>query len=221
MFRGFNEDLSLCTGFSPSIRSLLVSNILNNLPFNDDPSGLTTRDKFVKLVLGSGIFDNKFDSISISTMSESSTFNHFSPEEIMRTKNEIKLQFEMSTGLPYILKQYHFVDAFTIHLDIFKNKKIYNNLINLLPEVLNKQDSEVVYRRPMGVDFKPNVNRDDLYRDWTQFRNMFKMQPLNKIRDYYGEYVAFYFAWCGTFISSLWFPSVVGLGFFIYGLVKR
>lgn len=39
-----------------------------------------------------------------------------------------------------------------------------------------------------------------------------------KIRNYFGEKIAFYFAWVGILIMSLWIPAFIGLGVFSYGL---
>ena len=38
------------------------------------------------------------------------------------------------------------------------------------------------------------------------------------IRNYFGESNAFYFAWVGVFISVLWLPSLIGIGFFFFGV---
>lgn len=62
-----------------------------------------------------------------------------------------------------------------------------------------------------------NDPRFDMQLTWTKF---FKFQPLWKIRNYFGEKIAFYFAWSGTLVSSLWLPMLFGFAIFIYGLVE-
>ena len=57
--------------------------------------------------------------------------------------------------------------------------------------------------------------RKDMNDTWTRF---FKYQPMWKIRNYFGEKIAFYFAWSGMLISSLWLPTLFGLGVFAYGM---
>lgn len=60
--------------------------------------------------------------------------------------------------------------------------------------------------------------RKELNDEWTGF---FRLQPMTKIRDYFGEKIAFYFAWAGFLVTSLWLPMLFGLVIFIYGIHKR
>ncbi|KAJ5079370.1 ngep-related [Anaeramoeba ignava] len=59
--------------------------------------------------------------------------------------------------------------------------------------------------------------RTDLYASWTKRPSelfQFK-QPENKIRDYFGEEISYYFAFLGFYSKWLIFPSVLGLVFTI------
>lgn len=47
------------------------------------------------------------------------------------------------------------------------------------------------------------------------------MQPLNFIKEYYGEKYGFYFAWLIHYTGQLIIPSILGLIFFIAQVVKR
>ncbi|KAG8180701.1 hypothetical protein JTE90_005798 [Oedothorax gibbosus] len=57
-----------------------------------------------------------------------------------------------------------------------------------------------------------------LHKHWGK---VCKPQPIHEIRDYFGEKIAFYFAWISTLMTSLWIPAILGLGVFIYGLTRR
>jgi len=45
-----------------------------------------------------------------------------------------------------------------------------------------------------------------------------KNQPLDMIREYYGEKIAIYFAYLGFYTVWLWTASIVGIIVFIFGL---
>lgn len=46
------------------------------------------------------------------------------------------------------------------------------------------------------------------------------MEPLNFIANYYGEKMAFYFAWLLFYTSWLMIPALPGIALFIYQMVK-
>ncbi|GBM06715.1 hypothetical protein AVEN_190917-1 [Araneus ventricosus] len=50
---------------------------------------------------------------------------------------------------------------------------------------------------------------------------MWRSSPIHYIRNYFGEKIAFYFAWVSTLMTSLWIPAILGLGVFIYGVCDR
>ena len=57
-----------------------------------------------------------------------------------------------------------------------------------------------------------------LYSEWASVRKLFKFQPLDAVRDYFGVKIAFYFAWLGFYSMFLIVPSIVGIATFLYGL---
>jgi anoctamin-1 len=61
--------------------------------------------------------------------------------------------------------------------------------------------------------------RGTLIKEWASFRKLFKFQPLDAVRDYFGVKVALYFAWLGFYTNLLIFPSIVGIFTFTYGLI--
>jgi hypothetical protein len=61
-------------------------------------------------------------------------------------------------------------------------------------------------------------DRMRLYQVWARPKNIFKVQPLDLIRKYFGEKIGLYFAWLGIYITLLVPASLFGIGCFIYGL---
>ncbi|CAB4034583.1 Hypothetical predicted protein, partial [Paramuricea clavata] len=60
----------------------------------------------------------------------------------------------------------------------------------------------------------PRKNLNDTWLKWKKF------QPLWKIRNYFGEQIALYFAWLGLLVSSLWIPMVIGLTVALWGFTN-
>ncbi|XP_062591688.1 anoctamin-1-like isoform X2 [Saccostrea cucullata] len=56
-----------------------------------------------------------------------------------------------------------------------------------------------------------------LFDYWANWRNCFKVQPLDHVRGYFGEKIAIYFAWLGFYTQMLIPASLIGLIVFIYG----
>ncbi len=67
-------------------------------------------------------------------------------------------------------------------------------------------------------DLLINTPRDLLQSKWASIKNVIKLQPINLVRDYFGEEIAFYFAWQGSLIFALWIPAIIGLIFFFIGI---
>ncbi|KAM6389409.1 LOW QUALITY PROTEIN: anoctamin-7 [Pluvialis apricaria] len=60
--------------------------------------------------------------------------------------------------------------------------------------------------------------RQVLFQYWASWRKWSKYQPLDHIRNYFGEKVAFYFAWLGFYTGWLLPAAVVGTVVFIAGI---
>ncbi|XP_012625012.1 anoctamin-9 isoform X1 [Microcebus murinus] len=57
----------------------------------------------------------------------------------------------------------------------------------------------------------------ELKKTWAQWRKMGRRQPIDQIRDYFGEKVALYFVWLGWYTCMLVPAALVGLGIFLSG----
>ncbi|NXT51451.1 ANO9 protein, partial [Pluvianellus socialis] len=60
--------------------------------------------------------------------------------------------------------------------------------------------------------------REFLKEKWARWRDIFRQQPIEKIRCYFGEKVALYFAWLGWYTYLLGFAAVVGLVVSVAGI---
>ncbi|XP_045871057.1 anoctamin-9 isoform X2 [Meles meles] len=65
--------------------------------------------------------------------------------------------------------------------------------------------------------FALHEGEEGLKKNWAQWRNMVRSQPIDDIRDYFGEKVALYFAWLGWYTYMLVPAAVVGLVVFLSG----
>ncbi|XP_028320318.1 anoctamin-7-like isoform X2 [Gouania willdenowi] len=59
--------------------------------------------------------------------------------------------------------------------------------------------------------------RQTLYSYWSQWSCWTRYQPMDHIREYFGEKIALYFAWLGVYTSWLSLASIVGLLIFLVG----
>ncbi|KYO24816.1 anoctamin-7 [Alligator mississippiensis] len=71
---------------------------------------------------------------------------------------------------------------------------------------------------PEGLDANTLNQRQILFQYWACWRNWNKYQPLDHIRQYFGEKIAFYFAWLGFYTAWLLPAAVVGTLVFIMGV---
>ncbi|KAK1341240.1 hypothetical protein QTO34_017643 [Cnephaeus nilssonii] len=70
-------------------------------------------------------------------------------------------------------------------------------------------------------DFTCPNERYLLYREWAHPRSIYKKQPLDLIRKYYGEKIGIYFAWLGYYTKMLLLAAIVGVACFLYGYLNR
>jgi len=62
-------------------------------------------------------------------------------------------------------------------------------------------------------------SRQILFEYWARWSRWYKYQPLDHIRDYFGEKIAIYFAWLGFYTGWLLPAAIIGLAVFLYGII--
>nr|XP_040139797.1 anoctamin-9 isoform X3 [Ictidomys tridecemlineatus] len=65
--------------------------------------------------------------------------------------------------------------------------------------------------------FPLHKGEEDLKKNWARWRNLARRQPIDDIRNYFGEKVALYFAWLGWYTYMLVPAALVGLLVFLSG----
>ncbi|CAN8012322.1 unnamed protein product, partial [Ixodes pacificus] len=148
--------------------------------------------------------------------------------DIAKSENENPVEFHRKKGLSYLLMKNVYLDAFVMH-DRSVLEPVY---------VPGEPTSTVTGQSLSALKVTDSVNHlDDRQRDRdygsgrtvkdtrtsldSHWRKLMGGQPLDSIRDYFGEKISFYFAWVGTFIASLVVPAVIGLGVFFFGVIEN
>lgn len=112
-------------------------------------------------------------------------------------------------GLLYLLREEVYTDSFVLHNDIDEAEQKTAESVKSSEEKNSSSDSK---SETYGDS---RYSRRVISNAWLIF---WKFQPLWKIRNYFGEKIAFYFAWTGMLLTSLWIPTIFGIVIFCYGL---
>ncbi|XP_072433453.1 anoctamin-7-like [Chiloscyllium punctatum] len=99
--------------------------------------------------------------------------------------------------LQYLLMKKAFTSAFTLHEG---------------PKIICE---EKTLKTQKTINGDPHKNWNDLLNLWAR---TYRLQPLWKIRSYFGEKIAFYFAVMEHLLLHLITPALIGLAVFIFGL---
>ncbi|XP_045437007.1 anoctamin-9 isoform X1 [Pipistrellus kuhlii] len=95
--------------------------------------------------------------------------------------------------------------------------------IRIVSFILNRSTAagdtfeDLVKDRVFETQFPLHKREEHLQRKWARWRNMFREQPIDDIRNYFGEKVALYFAWLGWYTYMLVPAALVGLIVFLSG----
>ena len=71
-----------------------------------------------------------------------------------------------------------------------------------------------------GSSCSEGSKRQFLDKEWASLRKIWKKQPLDSIRDYFGVKIALYFTWLGFYTFMLIPPSIVGFICFLFGVIS-
>ncbi|KAG9285121.1 hypothetical protein G9A89_008468 [Geosiphon pyriformis] len=85
------------------------------------------------------------------------------------------------------------------------NQEVYVGFFPLHDGLLNK-----------GSNTEPRNQRTFLYRNWVKSSDF---QPLDEVRDYFGEKYGMYFAWLGLYTTWLLVATILGCITVLYGLI--
>uniref|UniRef100_A0A158PAT1 Anoctamin n=1 Tax=Angiostrongylus cantonensis TaxID=6313 RepID=A0A158PAT1_ANGCA len=108
-------------------------------------------------------------------------------------------------GLQYLRMKNSYEDSFILH-EPSQEEPYFKKM---------KENSSISYMELITeIETDPRKKLNNL---WSRF---FRFQPLGLVREYFGQQIAFYFAWHGTFLTMLWPATVLGLAVFVYGFVK-
>eukprot|EP00076_Gallus_gallus_P020914 XP_015141744.1 anoctamin-9 isoform X3 [Gallus gallus] len=94
---------------------------------------------------------------------------------------------------------------------------ILHNTVTPDLEKLHDLIKKNVFEAAFPLHEKEEV-REFLKEKWARWRDIFCQQPIEKIRCYFGEKVALYFAWLGWYTYLLGFAAAVGLVVFVAGI---
>ncbi|CAF3628792.1 unnamed protein product [Adineta steineri] len=149
-----------------------------------------------------------------------------SPELLITASEEAKSETsETDSALPnHKPQQTHTSDIQTLKIEeLFTSSTRRSGIEVLLEESVYEAafplHDQLIRKEDAGEPETWN-DRMKLYHRWAKFQNIFRVQPIHAIRDYYGERLAFYFAWLGWYNSLLMIPSILGIFVLLWGLLS-
>lgn len=193
--------------FRPAIRSMLVDHILLNIDIRSKDErkdkGSVKKAKETK----------ESSSCSCLPCLDSKEKDNTGDTKIIIGKEEAVDEKIYIPGkihsLPYLLMKGVYSDSFILH----EESECKEDQSILKDKYFSEANVDLEENQPKGeLETDPRKSLNDT---WTVF---YKFQPLWKIRNYFGEMIALYFAWVGEMTTSLWIPMLLGFAIFLYGL---
>ena len=224
IFEGFHDEIEKCTIFSNSVRSLLVDNIFKNLRFDPQKEDQIYEDDF----------EEDEDEPSTYRLLNIMRISKLTKKILLKNielgfKNKQNNSIMIHAGLPFMLSKKYFDDAFILHEELNGYEQFNEILTRLIQDGAQNDTLEMAKQIEQNEqNILPHYKNKDLIDSrskldniWAGFTNIFKYQPLEKVRDYFGEYIAFYFSFTGHLISSLWVLALIGVAFFTISVTNK
>ena len=228
IFEDFEVENKNCKGFSNAIRSLLVDNILRNMSF--DPKNdqevipeVVLQNPVLKTLLAPAVEELNSNENLLSKLKQKLIEKKII-EGIVCDDQEVDKDTILFPGLHYMLEYKYFSDAFIMHDETNQPKEFDKMIFEMTRQHATNDANHLELLKSIAENKKEDSILDTrlmLGKTWAGMRNVFRFQPLWHVQDYFGEYIAFYFAFCGSLISSLWILTITGIAIFIVGTIYQ
>ncbi len=208
VFQGFEaDDIKKCKGFTNSIRSLLVDNILKNMIFDetnedDDVTLKNVLKDVIESAATTKIAHKPTEQKILSTLANKliETPKGIRNPNIDNFKRQKAKQSIFFSGLPYMLDKKYFDDAFILHDESGGTKVLHEIMVAMMMQeeelfeisenseflnvellnTLDQQNDEINENKEKSADVDA---REQLDRKWASLKNVFSFQPLWLVRE--------------------------------------
>jgi hypothetical protein len=215
IFQNFEVEIKNCKGFRNPIRSLIVDNILRNMNFDPKSSNdFEISDKNRLKNIPMPLIQTRDPSLNLLSQLKNKLREKKLIYGNINDDNEEENNI-LYPGLPYMLDKGYFNEAFILHEESNATEEL-NKMLNKLTEDISSDNPD---RNDLLKYLEENKNKEGkkeldartkLTLSWGSMKNLFKFQPLWNIRNYFGEYIALYYAFIGIIVTSLWLPALTG-----------
>ena len=123
------------------------------------------------------------------------------------------------SNLPIDETQIHQVIWHTLETTLFRNSSEKSSDSIGINSLLQKRVFTTAFplHSEIGKEQNSPTIRDILHQTWANFSSWYKYQPIETIRDYFGEQIAIYFAWLGFYTAWLVPAALFGCFIFLLG----
>lgn len=118
-----------------------------------------------------------------------------------------RVEFKRRYGIAELIEDGTMLSYFHLHLE---ESQELTSISSLLKDAGKEKEMD-------AARAEKKFTRQYLHSQWVK---RFDKQPISAIREYLGEKVALYFAYCGLYTNWLIFPSVAGLIVTVFGFAR-